>query len=137
MPKPLRTAAATAADATARCRTAEAYLELARIAADDETREQYRAVAVGNAVLSGIAASDAICAKRLGEIHRGDDHRGATDLLKTAAPDGSSLSKQLSRLLDLKDKAHYGVPSVSRRDVTTAMRAAEELVERSRQEVER
>lgn len=39
-------------------------------------------VAAGLAVLAGIAGSDAICARRLGAIHRGEDHRGAAALLE-------------------------------------------------------
>jgi hypothetical protein len=39
----------------------------------------------------------------------------ATDLLKTAVPDGTKLAATLGRLLDLKDEAHYGVILVSSR----------------------
>jgi len=53
-------------------------------------------VAAGNAVLAGIAASDAICCVRLGCRHRGEDHRGATELLKTATVDGDRLAVTLA-----------------------------------------
>lgn len=54
-------------------------------------RVEMPGVAAGLAVLAGIAAADAVCAARLGRIHRGDDHRGAADLLRQAVPDGKTL----------------------------------------------
>jgi hypothetical protein len=35
---------------------------------------------------------------RLGCRHRGDDHRSAAELLRTATPDGAELAKALLRL---------------------------------------
>jgi hypothetical protein len=45
--------------------------------------------------------------------HRGDDHRKAADLVKTAVPDGAKLSSSLARRLDLKDEVHHGVIGVA------------------------
>jgi hypothetical protein len=66
---------------------AGAYFETAEFVAT-ERREGFSNVTAGLAILAGIAASDAICCVRLGRYHRGDDHRGATELLQTATPDG-------------------------------------------------
>jgi hypothetical protein len=88
-------------------------------------------------VLAGIAASDSICCARLRSRHRGDDHRGAADLLRTATPDGANLARVLLRLLDLKDEAHYGVMVVAARKANDAVRWARTLADRASQEVER
>jgi len=76
-------------------------------------------------------AADSICCARLRKRHRGDDHRGAADLLRTATPDGTSLATCLLRLLDLKDEAHYGVIVVAPRRARDAVRWAEKLVDRA------
>jgi len=75
MPKKSGTAPCGSAEGRARFRTAQAYLEVAKSVLDERDRDEYLNVAAGLAVLSGIAASDAICCIRLGCRHRGDDHR--------------------------------------------------------------
>jgi hypothetical protein len=137
MPRPPRTAPCTAAEARMRLRTARAYLEVAGAVLEERGRDEYLNVAAGLAVLAGVAASDAICGIRLGYLHRGEDHRGAEDLLRTAAADGGKLATVLGRLLSVKDAAHYGVPVVSARKASDAKRWAAQLVERAGQESER
>jgi hypothetical protein len=88
-------------------------------------------------VLAGIAAADAICARRLGRIHRGEKHRDAAALLRDATPDGAKLGTTLSRLIDVKDAAHYGVVVVPPRRASDAIKWAKVLVDRAREEVER
>jgi hypothetical protein len=94
-------------------------------------------VAAGLAVLAGIAASDAICGTRLGQIHRGDNHLAAQDMLRQATPDGAKLATQLARLLSLKDASHYGVQVVTSRNATDAAKWASQLVDRAGEESER
>lgn len=132
-----RTKTATRADGRARLRTAQAYLEVADLVLDEEKRSEMPGVAAALAVLAGIAASDAICACRLGEIHRGDDHHAAADLLRRATPDGKRLASTFSRLIDLKDQAHYGVTVVPAPTARRAVQWAEKLTDRAREEVER
>ena len=122
-----------------RAAIARAYLESSELinAERAELKDEYRSVAAGLAVLAGIAASDAICGRRLGKIHRGEDHRGATDLLRAAVPDGKGLAMKLARLLDMKDEVHYGIYFVSGRKAADAIRAARVLVDRAKTEVER
>jgi len=120
-----------------RLRIARAYLESAGQVLEERGRDEYLNVVSGVAVLAGIAASDAICGIRLGCLHRGDDHRGAADLLRTATPDGAKLATMLGRLLSLKDAAHYGVPVVSARKASDARKWAAQLVERAEEEIER
>jgi hypothetical protein len=134
-----RTASCTPAEAKRRAAIASAYLEAAECILKERSgvKEENLPVAAGNAVLAGIAASDAICPKRLRKVHRGDDHRGAIDLLRTAVPDGKLLATKLGRLLDVKDEAHYGILFVSARKASEAVRSARTLVGRARIEVER
>jgi hypothetical protein len=76
--------------------------------ASDRPLDEVRNVAVGNAVLAGIAASDAICYIVLGHRHRGQDHQGAVGLLREVPHDGSKLGRDLATILGVKDPAHYG-----------------------------
>ncbi|PPK93742.1 hypothetical protein CLV92_10918 [Kineococcus xinjiangensis] len=70
-------------------------------------------MAAALAVLSGIATADAVCCSRLGQRSRGQDHRQAVDLVASVRPDGAALAKDLRRLLDIKDQAHYAASMVS------------------------
>ena len=128
---------AGAAEARVRLRAAGAYLEVADLVLDEQGREEFFNVAAGLAVLAGVAASDAICARRLGRIHRGDNHRAASELLQQATPDGAKLASTFLRLIDVKDEAHYGVTVVSARKARDTLRWARQLVDRAQEEVER
>ena len=131
-----RTAACGPTDARIRLQTALAYLEVAELVLGERDRDEYLSVSAGLAVLSGIAASDAVCCRRLGRRHRGDDHRGAAELIRQATPDGAQLASTLLRLLDLKDEAHYGVIAVAPRKARDACRWARRLVERAQEVIE-
>jgi hypothetical protein len=132
-----RTRPATPEHARARLLAARAHLEIAELVVEERGRAEMPGVAAGLAVLAGIAASDAICAVRLREIHRGDDHRAASALLSRATPDGSRLAATFRRLIDLKDEAHYGLDAVSARRAADAVRWARHMVDRAGAEVER
>jgi hypothetical protein len=131
-----RSRTVTSADARQRLRYADAYLEVAELVLDDE-RSEMPGVAAGLAVLAGVAASDAICAHRLGEIHRGESHQEASALLRTATSDGKRLSITLVKLLDIKDEAHYGLIVVPARKARDAVRWAKTLTVRAREELGR
>jgi hypothetical protein len=137
MPKPDKSAPCGIGEARVRLRAARAYLDVAESVLVEQPRDEFLGVSAGLAILAGIAAGDAICCARLRSRHRGDDHRRATDLLKTAVPDGTKLSLTLGRLLDLKDEAHYGVILVSSRKTNDSLRWARILVQRAGNEVER
>ena len=104
-----------AKEARVRLRTAEAYLETAELVLGEARRREFSNVAAGLAVLAGIAASDAVCCMRLRSRHRGSDHRGAISLLEEATPDGKDVAASLTRLLNVKDTAHYGVSLIDAR----------------------
>lgn len=137
MPRAQRTTSASRADARLRLRAAEAYVEVADLVLLDADRVEMPGVAAALAVLAGIAASDAICAARLGKIHRGDDHRAASALLARATVDGQSLGAVFARLIDLKDQAHYGVVAVPAQRSRAALKWARQLTDRAREEIER
>jgi hypothetical protein len=137
MAKRQRTRAASLEDARGRLRSAEAYLEVADLVLDEHGRAEFGGVAAGLAVLAGVAASDAICARRLGQIHRGDDHRAASALLEQSTPDGAKLAATFLRLIDIKDEAHYGAMIVAPRKARDSVRWSRQLVDRARQELER
>lgn len=115
-------------EARNRAKVARSYLDVAELAAH-EPADGTRNVAAGNAVLAGIAASDAICCVRLGKRHRGQDHHGALALLRTVRPNGSSLAADLSAVLTLKDPSHYGETFIGDAKLKTTMRAATRLIE--------
>lgn len=60
-------------------------MEAARLVVGDD---EFRGVAAALTVLAGIAASDAACCAVLACRHRGQDHRGAIDLLAGVEPGG-------------------------------------------------
>lgn len=132
-----RTLSAGTAEARVRLRAAQGYLEMADLTLDEQGRDEFLNVAAGLAVLTGVAASDAICARRLGRIHRGDNHRAASELLQQSTPDGAKLASTFLRLIDVKDEAHYGVTVVSARKARDTVRWARQLVDRAQDEVER
>jgi hypothetical protein len=113
-------------DARARTAVARRYLDVAELTADEDDASAWRNVAVGNAVLAGIAASDALCCARLGRRSRDADHRAAVDLL---AQVDERLGRDLDRLLQVKDVAHYGAGLISDPKVRSCLRAARHLVE--------
>jgi hypothetical protein len=115
---------------------AEAYLVAAELATA-EVGGAWGTVAAGNAVLAGIAASDAICCLRLGERSRGENHQEAVGLLARATPDGAQVAQALERLLGIKDQSHYGVELVSSTRARSAVRQAGLLFARAKQELER
>lgn len=82
-------------------------------------------VAVGLAVLAGIAAGDAICISATGERYSGSDHSAAAELLSRV---DAKLGKRLRQLIDLKPGSHYGDTLLSAQDRIVALRAAATLV---------
>jgi hypothetical protein len=123
-----REAPCGAGDARARSRVARTYLNLAEIASATGEPEA-RNVAAGNAVLAAIAASDALCCRRLGRRSREQDHSVAATLLAKITPDGAKLARDLASVLAVKDIAHYGTTFLTEAKLKAAMRSATRLVE--------
>lgn len=119
--------------AAGRMRKAEQFLEAAatiRDFAEDEAEIGDALVAL--CVHAGIAASDAICCKALGHHAQGDDHEQAVAELSKVRPDGRTLGKDLSALLQMKTRAEYAAPPVTAEQRRRAWRRAEHLVDAAR-----
>lgn len=124
-----RTQRCSETDAAACLRRAEKFIEVAKLVADEGDDVEYASPATALAVLAGIAASDAACCKSLGRRSRAPDHRAAAELVEQVVPGGRSAATALSRLLSLKDEAHYGLFDVSGKDLKSALRQAAVLVQ--------
>lgn len=134
-----RTAKCGRPDAAARFAQAEKFLEVAEVVPAEGADDQigYESVSASLAVLAGIAAADAACCAALGRRSRGQDHKQATDLLRQVEPGGKEAAATLSRLLALKDTAHYGIIAVSGADLRGALRQARALIDFARNVINR
>lgn len=84
---------------------------------------------IGNAVLAGIAACDAICVAAIGERYAGQDHTAAAELLGRV---DRELGKRLRDLVELKYTSHYGDHLLRPSERDMALRRASALVEAAR-----
>lgn len=98
-----------AGHAAGRLRKAEAYHEVARLAAEHIGRIGHPDPVVSNAVLAAIGYTDALTAALGGRVNQ-KDHAAAAKLLRDtlgkALPDAQE--RRLARLLGRKDDAQYG-----------------------------
>jgi hypothetical protein len=121
-----------------RLEQARKFYEVAELVEGDaDAVPSSSSVAAALAVLAGIAAADAACCAALGRRSRAQAHKAASDLVRQVEPDGQEAAKNLDRLLDLKDSAHYGVINVSGANLKTALRTAEAIVKFAGKVVER
>ena len=109
------------AEARARIQKANDFLEVAELAVSELFDP-----AASNAVIAGVAASDAVCCHRLGKRSSGADHREAVRLLSAIDREMGVL---LARLLAVKHKAQYDHQAVGEREAEIAVRRARRLVE--------
>lgn len=121
MPVP-KTSGCTTEEARARLKKARDYLELAEVALAADKFDP----AASDAVLAGIAASDAVCCARLRKRSSGDDHEAAARLLETVDPRAAT---NLTRLLGVKYKAQYDYRPVTRMEAEQAFRRARRLLD--------
>lgn len=134
-----RTATCSKDDARSRLRRAESFLLVADLVLGERVENpgpdddiNLSGVAAALAVLGGIAAADAACCHRLGARSRGQDHAHAIALVAGVAPSGGDIARDLDRLLDLKDNAHYGILGVSDGDARKAVAWARRATEHAR-----
>jgi hypothetical protein len=111
-------------DVTRRADAARKFLAASTLLEGEAGYEQVQAAL---AVLSGIAAADAVCGKVLGQRARGQDHREATSLL--AQVNGAEDAVvALRTLVGQKDNAHYSAELVRSSAALQMARAAGQLV---------
>jgi hypothetical protein len=127
----------TAAQGRSRLQQAESFLMVAELVLSDDTNSATPGVAGALAVLAGIAASDAACCAQLRKRPRGQDHREAVSLLRTVAPHGEDMAKDLARLLAAKDESHYGVTLVDRAKARRLVGYARRITDLATQVLER
>ncbi len=125
-----RVAPCTPAEARDRLRKAQSFASGAELVLElgEDTGLDLPAVAAALSVLAGIAAADAACCSALGERSRGQDHRQAEQLVATVLPHGPQMAKDLKRLLERKDNAHYGVISTTEKEARDMLSWAKRLV---------
>jgi hypothetical protein len=116
---------------------ARAFLEVAELVIDGDDELATPQVAAALAVLSGIASSDATCCARLGVISRGQDHRAAIGLLSSVEPRGREMARDLRRLLDMKDGAHYATIMVAEGPARKAVEWARRLYDAATEQIRR
>lgn len=125
-----RTQRCSIIEAKKKLNDAQGFLVAAELAEGDN-----RNVAVSNAVLSGIASSDAGCCASLNLRSRSADHRDAVQLIRRI-PEGEEVSNDLRRLLGLKDDSQYGVKQISATDEKKSLRWARNLLDFAEQVVD-
>lgn len=125
-----KTVQAGAGEARRRLEAARAFVSVAELlsAEPEDPVLPLRGVAAAVAVLGGIAAADAICAARLGEMFRGDDHAQAGDLLARARPEGARVRTDFTRLISVKDQVHYQAILVTPTESAAAIRRARRIL---------
>ena len=123
-PRKHRTSLGGPVEGRRRLDIAEQYLTLAVMLADDSSDGAINAC-IGNCVLAGIAAADALCYARLGERYSGPDHDQAVDVLDRVSKEYGSALRSLIRL---KTKSQYGDEWLTDSSRKTALRSARILV---------
>lgn len=86
-------------------------------------------VVIANAVLSGIAAADAICGHALGVSTRGEAHEEALGLLRSVASVGPGGANDLRRLLAVKTSSSCSAMVLSPATADDAVRWASRLLD--------
>jgi hypothetical protein len=135
--QPGRTETCGLQQARIRLAQARAFLEVAELVGAENDELATPGVAASLAVLAGIAAVDAACCAAVdaaccaavGRRSRGQDHRQALTLIAQIVPNGQTMSRDLDRLLAVKDDAHYGLLHVSAQRAVAALRQARRLVQ--------
>ncbi len=110
---------------------AVAYLSRARefLRASTDSLELGNLIAAtGNAVHAGIAASDAITARRAGSVWKGEHSQAARYLETAAGGVGQEAARHLRRLLPLKTRAEYDPDPVPPAEARAAVQAAERIL---------
>lgn len=106
---------------------ASSYLEVALLYVESTSHADWKA-AGANAVLGGIAASDAICGAVLGYHHLGDVHAPARRLLDRACSPDARPGMHFKRLTDEKTNFQYSSSRVTQEKTRALVTALERLV---------
>lgn len=127
-PREGRTSACTPAEAATLRDKARKFVEVADLLIEEEEGASISASAAVS-VLGAIAASDAICGRRLGRRSKGQDHNDAIQLLKQVEPGGEKLANALARVLAVKNASQYGTKFIDRPRAQGVLRQAHQLLD--------
>lgn len=116
-------------EATIRLAQAKKFLEVAELCIEDKSDDANPQVAAALAVLAGIAGCDAACCAIVKKRSRAQDHHDAEELVASIHPVGPAMAKDLRRLLDEKDNAHYGTMLVGSATAKRMIGWADRLLE--------
>ena len=128
MARRVRTRTCGRVEATARLNQAYEFADLATLDSGS-TYGPTRSASVSNAVLAGIAASDAICCLALGERAAGEDHNDAVSLLQSAPRVGPDAASYLVVLLGIKNKAQYLATDPNMSEAKRSIRSMRSLLD--------
>lgn len=123
-----RTVAASRAEIPDRLAIADGYARVARAEWEGDHTAS-RTIAAGNAVLSAIAAADAICMSVLGVRSASTNHSDAVALVGQI---DLQASKDLAILIGDKSQSHYGATEIDRGTLVRMMRSMERLLQTAR-----
>ena len=123
-PKKHRTRPGGLAEARKRREIAQSYYDVAVLLSSDPGPAIN--TSIGNAVLAGIAAADAICLAAIGERYAGQDHAAAADFLEAVDP---GVGRRLRMLVGFKSASHYGDSILTGTDRAAALRHAKALLD--------
>jgi len=122
--------------AMVRLAQADRFVEVALMVLDASHDDSIPGVAGALAVLAGIAAADAACCAKLHRRSRGQSHSAAADLVDTISPHGPAMAKDLRRLIQRKDEAHYASEFMTTEVAKDMVTWAQRLVANARRVVE-
>jgi HEPN domain-containing protein len=136
-PRKARAQDCTRENALSRLQQAESFVEVAELVITGGDNDiATPGVAAALAALAGIAASDAACCAKLKMRPRGRDHKEAVPMLATVHPHGPQMAKDLERLLNRKDDAHYGLHLIGKGDAEKMVEWAKRIVGNARKVLE-
>ncbi|MFJ2772879.1 HEPN domain-containing protein [Streptomyces sp. NPDC087300] len=112
-------------DSVAKLLKAEEFLTVADTALSCE----YFDAAVSLAVSAAINGSDVICQEVLGRYSAGKSHDGALSLLRKCGTPGTTVSRHLQKVLNLKSKAQYSPARCRYKEAEDVFKHAQRLIE--------
>ena len=122
-----RTVPCNNAYAAARFEKAQAFALAAELDPLSESGPQ-RSVAVSNAVLAGVVATDVVCCIALGKRSASSDHKKAVALLSETPGIGQDAGYHLRMLLSVKYKAQYDDRNPTISETKRALRSMRSLL---------
>lgn len=114
-----------------RLASARAFMEQARKTAENATNEYERAAAASSAILSAIAAGDAACAQRIGQVWKGEHSQAHTLLREVSGAEHAATA--LQKVVSLKAQVQYLGESLNDARLTAALRQAEAVLDLAEQ----